>query len=133
MTGNVVLDLAISVAGIVILVGLARIIFAGAGTLIDQSSAERRLVFDEPDFAPVAWAIDQTAGVALARNDAEEIALVFAHGDGLATRRIAAHDANVHYAEGRLTIDRADHTSRSASVAMTPDEAEVWLACVDAR
>ena len=131
MTGNVLLDLVISIVGIIILVGLARVMFSDAGPFIDQASAVQRLAFDEPDFSPVAWAVDQTAGVALARNNTNEIAVVFAHGDGLATRRIAAQDAKVQYVQERLTIDRADHTSKSASVAMARDEAQVWLDCLN--
>jgi len=127
LTGNTLLDLAISVAGVALLVGLAWAIFRGGSLKFDRAAAADRLAFDEPDFAPVDWIIDENSRVALARNAAGELALVVAHGDGLVTRRLAPGDDRANYADGFLTIARVDHTSRAARLPLPENEAAVWL------
>ena len=121
------MDLAISVIGIAILVGLARIVFAKPASPLTAASAADRLAFDEPDFGPVAWALDLSNGAALARNNAGELAIVTAHGDGLVTRRFAKGVARGDFADGRLIIHSTDHTWRDVVIEMSADEARAWL------
>jgi len=127
LTGNALIDLAISLTGIAILVGLARVIFGAAQQPLNTGSAVGRLAFDEPDFAPVEWVVDEAAGAAIARNGAGEIALIKAVGDGLATRRAkagtfsCAHDGKV------LTIAPPDLTFGGVTVtAANEAEAMQW-------
>lgn len=127
MTGNVVIDLAISLVGAAILVGLARLIFGDTKSSLNAAKAAERLSFDEPDFQPVDWLIDESAKAALARNGAGEIAIIVAHGDGLVTRRVGAGRARAAYADGRLTVDPVDHTTSRAGFATDSETARIWL------
>lgn len=128
MTGNVVIDLAISLTGVVILVALARVIFGKVDAPFALDAVRERLAFDEPDFKAVDWLIDESAKAALARNEAGEIAIVTAHGDGLVTRRIAAGRMRAHYGEGKLTVDPVDHTTGRAHFVTDGETARAWLA-----
>lgn len=127
MTGNVVIDLAVSLVGVAILVGLARLVFGKIEPSIDREKAAERLAFDEPDFHPVDWLLDESARAALVRNEAGEIAIIVAHGDGLVTRRVGAGRAHAAYADGRLTVDPVDHTTGRASFATDGETARIWL------
>jgi hypothetical protein len=133
LTGNVLIDLAISLAGIAILIGLARIIFGASLPSLDAANAAERLLFDEPDFHPIDWLVDEDSGAALARNGSGEIALVVAHGDGLVTRRYPAGAAPLAYEDGRLCIARTDHTFRNVNIAAGVADAASWLDAAGAR
>jgi len=127
LTGNVLIDLAISLTGIAILVGLARAIFGSAQQPLNAASAASRLAFDEPDFAPVAWVVDEAAGAAIARNGAGEIALIKAAGDGLATRRAKAGAFSCAHSGAVLTIASPDLTFGGVTVtAANEAEAMQW-------
>lgn len=128
-----IIDLAISLAGIAILIGLARVIFGAVRPSLDAARAAERLSFDEPDFHPIGWLVDEETGAALARNGAGEIALVVAHGDGLVTRRYPAGAAPLTYENGRLCIARTDHTFRKVNIATGEAEAASWLDEAGAR
>ena len=130
MTGNLYIDLAISVAGIAVLVALARVMFANVDVEISEQAAVERLAFDEPDFVPGDWLIDKGNGVALARNTDGEIAIIKAMGDGLLTRRLPASEAHAVYENGVLTIAAADHTFRPAVIKIDKTEAAVWFDCL---
>jgi len=127
LTGNVLIDLAISLTGIAILVGLSRLIFGKSAEPLSQRRAANRLAFDEPDFAPVAWVVDVTAGAAIARNGAGEIALIKAAGDGLATRRAGAGAFSCAREGAVLTIAPPDLTYGGVTVtAANEAEAMQW-------
>ncbi len=132
MTGNVVIDLAISLTGVAILVVLARLIFGKVDTPFGLDSVRERLAFDEPDFQAVDWLIDEGAKAALARNEAGEMAIVTAHGDGLVTRRIAAGRMRAHYGDGKITVDPVDHTTGRTHFAADSETARAWLAHLQA-
>ncbi len=125
MTGNAILDLAISIAGVSLLVLLARLIFGHGGRGIDRAAAAERLSFDEPDFEPIDWLIGE--GAALARNDAGELAVVMVHGDGLVTRRLGAASPAPIYRDGALTSPRPDGTAREVHFTLPEDQAAAWL------
>ena len=130
MTGNLYIDLAISVVGIAVLVALARLMFANADIEISEQAAAERLAFDEPDFEPVGWLVDRKSNVALARNAGGEIAVIKAMGDGLVTRRLQIGDADATYNDGALAIGAADHTSRPAVLRVNKNEAQDWFDCL---
>ncbi len=88
MTGNYVIDLLISVAGIAILVGFSFLLGAMKSAIVDLASASDRLSFDEPDFRASRWMVGADGKAAAAVSaDGRETALVFSVGDGLASRR----------------------------------------------
>ena len=136
MTGNTVLDLIISVAGVTLLVLLARMLFGGGALVFNKAAVEDRLCFDEPDFSPADWIIDEAARAALARNENNEVALIVANGDGLAIRRFQSPDAlSARYANGVLSLTPHDHTSRKVTLSAPdieaqPLEGRQWLDCL---
>ncbi len=125
MTGNPILDLVISIAGVSFLVLLARLIFGPGGRNIDHAAAAERLGFDEPDFDPTDWLIGEDA--ALARNTAGELAVVIVHGDGLVTRRLGAAAPAPFCKDGVLTVPRADNTAREVHFTLPESQAAPWL------
>jgi len=127
MTGNILIDLAISVVAIAILVGLSRLMFPAAAADFGQRPAAARLAFDEPDFAPVRWALDRASGVAIADNGAGEFALVRVKGGALLTRRLWAGAVTVQYRDGYLCIDLHDMTIRPVRMIMDAAEGAVWV------
>lgn len=126
MTGNIYLDLAISLAGVLALIGLARLIFGPGDPPFTAAAAAERLNFDEPDFAPSDWLTDEKQRAALARNSEGELALVIAIGDGLVTRRFPAGYAVILSDDGRLTLPRPDHTSKTVTFTLCAEEMRVW-------
>jgi len=127
LTGNVVIDLAISAIGIALIVAIAWSAFRPVELLLSEEKAAARLAFDEPDFNPVEWILSEKQDAALARNQNEEIALVLVHGDRLASRRFPPGAAPTHYENGSLMLNRADHTTRSAAFSLMADNATLWL------
>lgn len=89
MTGNLYLDLAISLAGVAVLVAVSWLLGAWRSIPLDEAKARDRLAFDEPDFIVGDWLFgaDGKSAVAVSQ-DGGELALVRSLGDGLATRRI---------------------------------------------
>jgi hypothetical protein len=99
VTGDPALDLALSLFGVLALVGAAYLLGATRTAAVTLEAAAERLAFDEPDFAVGDWLIDGAGRAAAAMSrDGREIALVFALGDGLATRRLS---------RGRVVAERA--------------------------
>ena len=89
MTGDPLLDLAISLVGTALLVGLSLALGAWRNVRVEETSATERLAFDEPDFQPMAWLVSDDGRAAAAVDSAgRDYALVFAVGDSLATRRL---------------------------------------------
>ena len=127
MTGNVLIDLAISISGVILLVGIARLIFGGRGASLTVSAAADRLAFDEPDFEPAAWLAD--AGGAIAVNAAGEAALVRPLGDDLVTRRLMLADLRWRCEGARLIVEGPDHGfSGFAVTASSEEDAKAWAA-----
>lgn len=94
MTGSLVLDLLISLAGVGVLVAVSFFLGGWKSARVDEAAARERLAFDEPDFVPGDWLIGADGkGAAVLSADGREAAFVFALGDGLATRRMARASA----------------------------------------
>ena len=89
MTGNLYLDLAISLGGVAILVAVSFALGAWRSATLDEAAARDRLAFDEPDFVVGEWLFgaDGKAAVAVSQ-DGRELGLLRLLGDGLATRRL---------------------------------------------
>lgn len=133
MTGNLYIDLAVSLGGILFVVALIRFMFADADVEISEQLAIDRLKFDEPDFEPAAWLIDDQAKIALARSDSGEIAVVKAMGGDFITRRFARGVAIASIQNNMLTIEPTDHTWRAVSLNVSEVDAAQWLGCFKKR
>ena len=127
MTGNTLIDLAISIGGVILLVGLARLIFGLQGAALTEAAAADRLAFDEPDFEPAEWLISGTGAIAV--NQAGEAALIKPLGDGLVSRRFSVKDLRWRRDGLRLTIEAPDHAFSTLMVnAGSEEEAQRWAA-----
>lgn len=129
MTGHLVLDLAISLGGIVLLVALSYTLGAFRTVTVTEETARERLAFDEPDFRPSEWFVgaDQKSAAVLSQGGAET-ALVFAVGDGLATRRFRQGSVSVEH-EGTDVLFILGEPSRRAVRLKAVDgtAAERWV------
>lgn len=130
MTGNVLIDLAISISGVILLVGLARLIFGPRDITLNLARATERLEFDEPDFNPVHWLVCESGAVCV--NDAGEAAFVAPLGDGLVTRRFRLKDMRWRREGVRLIAETQDNAFASFAVSAA-DEAEArgWAGLLD--
>lgn len=124
MTGNLVLDLVISLAGVAVLVGVAALLGATRTMTLDRASAAERLAFDEPDFVAAEWILSADGRSAFALSaDGREGAAVFVLGDSLGTRRFAVGRHAVRADGSRLILSTGDVTMRRVAV-VAPDAAE---------
>ena len=132
MTGNLLIDSAISIFAIALMVLAARLAFGKPSAVVSLAAAEDRLAFDEPDFAPVDWLVDTDANGALARNERGEVAILFARGDGIVTRRFAAGAVKAGIAGNSLVISRIDHVTPELSLQLSEGRsAEAWMSLFD--
>lgn len=129
MATGLVLELALSLLGVAILVGVSYWFGAWRSASVTLENAADRLAFDEPDFQAGEWLLgaDGRSAAALSA-DRGEIALVFALGDGLATRRLARKTARLSR-DGAGVVFLLGEPSRRAVrlVATDPAGAEQWL------
>ncbi len=95
MTGNLLIDSAISLGVIAVLVLAARLAFRAPSPPLDVARASERLAFDEPDFAPTRWLVDAGGRAALAEGANGDFAVVCRLGIDLVTRRFPAGAAAV--------------------------------------
>ncbi len=82
--------------------------FRAPPAVVDESAAQSRLAFDEPDFQPLAWLFDGEGRAALAEGADGDFALVFRLGADLVTRRFPAGVASATAKEGALIVRPAD-------------------------
>lgn len=128
MTGNLFLDLAISLAGVAVLVGASYLLGGWRSVSIDEAAARDRLAFDEPDFTPGEWLFgaDGRAAAALSE-DGREAAFVFSVGDDLSTRRMRCGDVPVDASGPTLTAHLRDPSKWALNIAAgSPEEAARW-------
>lgn len=128
MTGNLFLDLAISFAGVAVLVAVSYLLGGWRSAPVDEAAARDRLAFDEPDFNPGAWLFgaDGKAAAALSE-DGREAAFVFSVGDGLSTRRARCGEVAVEAAGRTLTARLRDPSKWALKLsAGSPEEAARW-------
>lgn len=121
--------MAISVSGIAILVAVAWMLGATRSVSVEPDRAAERLRFDEPDFAVSEWfwGDDRKSAAALSA-DGEELAIIFALGDSLATRRLksakikaATSGSVVIFKIGELSVGRFRLKAKDEA------EAQAWL------
>lgn len=113
MTGDLSLDLLISVAAIALMVGISWVMGAWRNVRVDEASAAERLAFDEPDFVPVRWMVGADGKAAAALSENGEAAFVFAVGDSLATRRFGPGACRIGR-EGEAVVARLADPSKPA-------------------
>jgi hypothetical protein len=129
VTGNLVADLAISFAGILVLVGISYFLGGLRSKVVTADAAIERLSFDEPDFEPGFIMVGADGkSAAVVSSNSSETALVFAVGDGFATRRFR-HGAISLEKHGDRIEFRLNELSRRAVLLQAPDSksAEEWL------
>ena len=124
MTGNLLLDLALSAGGVLLLLALSWALGAWKSTPVDEAAARDRLAFDEPDFAvsDIFVAADGRTAAAVSTNGAEA-AVVFQVGDRTATRRFPVGSRPVATEGGTITV-RLGEISRPNLPLVAADAAE---------
>ncbi len=129
MPTGLLLELALSLAGVGLLVAVSWMLGAWRSVEVTADEAAGRLAFDEPDLAVKEWLIgaDGKSAAALSA-DGAEIALVFALGDSLATRRLKRPEARVEQRGAALLFVLGEMSRRAVTLA-APDEptARRWL------
>jgi hypothetical protein len=100
---------------------------------LDRALVLRRLDEDLPDFAVAETSIDADAATALAMADDGALALIFAAGDKVVVRPLAAHDIRRVAQEGRdgdmrLVIDTGEFTHGRFALRLPAAEAARWQA-----
>ncbi|MCA8889228.1 MAG: hypothetical protein KDA46_10390 [Parvularculaceae bacterium] len=135
MTGNLYLDLAISLVGVGLVVLISYFLGAWRSVKVTEAAAADRLAFDEPDFAPERWMIGVDGAVAAALAKAGgEIALVFSLGDRLVSRRLPALAVKCSARDGTLVFELGEPSKRAIRlVAASSQQAGEWaraLGCI---
>lgn len=129
MTGNLILDLVISVGGIIIVVAISWALGAARLSRVTEADVIERAAFDEPDFDPSEWLVgkDGMAALAVAKNG--ESLIAFRVGDRIATRRFAAGAAPAN-ADGPTVVFRLADPGAPAVRIRTADanKAKQWAA-----
>ncbi len=129
MTGNLILDLVISVGGIVVVVAVSWALGAGRLSPMSEAEAIERAAFDEPDFGPAKWLLGEDGRAAVGIADDGESLIAFRVGDRIATRRFAPRAAPVSVEGGALVFRPADPGAPAVSVrAGDTGEASAWAA-----
>lgn len=105
MTGNLLLDTLISLGAIAAMVAAVFVAFGNAGAALDEATARERLDFDEPDFEPIAFLMDEKGRAILAEGKAGDFAVVRSLGADLITRRFSAGTVKTDQSDGGLGID----------------------------
>lgn len=129
MPKSVLIEIALSLAGVGLLVGVSWLLGAWRSATVTRPDAAERLSFDEPDLRIAEWflSVDGRSAAALS-TDGSEIALVFALGDCLATRRLGRQTISVEQRGATLRFILGE-PSRRAVALLAPDEstARGWL------
>lgn len=129
MTGNVAIDLAISLAGILVLVGVSYLLGGWRTATVTAEAAIARLRLDEPDFAPGEWMVGADGRCAAAvSGDRREIALVFAVGDKFASRRFRRGAVSIEKQAAAIIFRMKEPSLRLVRlIAPDPASLEGWL------
>ena len=112
MTGNFIIDNAISAAGIAFVVLIVFLLFRPRPARLDEGRARARIAIDEPDFSIASMLLSADGRVALGRSDEEAFVVVACVGDSLITRRFRAGDAVVVSEGDALIVKLPDMTVR---------------------
>ncbi len=122
MTGNLVLDSAVSLAAIGLMVLLAWAMFRAPSNPVTEVEARERLALDEPDFRPIGWLFDRDGASVLIEGAGGDYALVSRLGLDLVTRRFDPATMKATEESGVLTIRPGDPGSRAIRL-VSPDAA----------
>ncbi|MGJ8563062.1 MAG: hypothetical protein ACSHXY_05865 [Alphaproteobacteria bacterium] len=116
---------------VIILAALCQLFFRSAKSDMTEEKLANRLKYDEPDFHPVEWIIDEKNGKALTRNSQGEIALMQTAGANLVVRRMLGATLKSQHNDRELILSSSDHTFRSLKItASTETEAGKWAALI---
>jgi hypothetical protein len=127
VTGNLALDLLISAAGVGLIVAVSAALGGLRSITLDEAAARARLALDEPDFRPTEIFIGADGKAAAAIGADGEAALLFALGDGLATRRLAIGAFAVAASGPAVDILLRDPSKRRLRlVAASAEAAAAW-------
>lgn len=103
------IEIAISAAVTAALIAISYFLGAWRSVSVDESSARDRIAFDEPDFHVGAILVGSDGKAAIALDEGRgEGALVFALGDGVATRRFKLGSLSATAEKSTLTIALRD-------------------------
>lgn len=129
MSRELLIELAVSIAGVAILVAVSWLLGAMKSIAVTEEAAKDRLAFDEPDFDAAEWffGADGKSAAAIS-GDGSETALVFVLGDGLGTRRFR-HGAVSIERHGAVIIFRTGEPALRSVKLAAPDaaDAEQWV------
>jgi hypothetical protein len=129
LTGDPILDLAVSLGGVLAIVALTFALGAFRSATVTLEAAADRLAFDEPDFSVGDWMIGADGKAAAAVSaDRAETALVIATGDGLASRRFRHGAVGLEKVGAAIRL-KVGEPSLGAVTLAAGDEAtaEQWL------
>jgi hypothetical protein len=121
MTGNLVLDLVISLGGVAVLVAVSGMLGGWRSLKVDEAAARDRLAFDEQDFVARDLLLSRDGKAAAALSN-EEAVFLFPLGDSLATRRTRLGAVRVAV-EGASVIAALGDVSKAKLKLAAPDEA----------
>lgn len=129
MPTSLLLELALSLAGVGLLVAVSWMLGGWRGVRVTEETAAERLAFDEPDFRAGGWFVGADGASAAALSaDGAEIALVFALGDSIATRRLARAKARIGRIGPALRFVLAEPSRNSVTLKAVDDAvAAHWL------
>ncbi len=126
MTGNILLDLLISLAGIIFLAGMASWLFPLGATGLSEDVVSQYLKLEEPDFhlADLFLSSDRKVLLAISQNRQEIIVLISRRGDKVHRRsHVDAVDMKV-LSDKELKIGFKDITF--ADVIVRSDASKDW-------
>jgi hypothetical protein len=120
-----VLQLAISLAGVALMVGLSWALFGlRDAPIADADTVRASLARDVPGFRAGRFALSRDAGAALVEDAADgAVYLAVARGDSLVTRKLARGTKLARDGD-RLTLDLRDFTLKRAALEL--DDAAWW-------
>lgn len=134
MTGDILLDLAISLGGIAALVAASWLLGGWRTAWASLEAARERLAFDEPDFAPADWCVGVDGKAAAAIDAGGALAVVFVVGDSLATRRLAPGAVDARVDGSSVVVRLGDISRRDVRLAAADErEARAWLGRLGGR
>ena len=121
--------MAISLAGVLVLVLVSFLLGGLKSAAVTREAAAERLAFDEPDFRAAEWMVGADGKAAATVSiDGAEAALIFAIGDGLASRRFRRGGVALRRDGSTLLIDTREPSLWGLKL-KAPDEASAaeWL------
>ncbi len=125
MTGDPLTDLLISIGGIIVMVLIARLVFPSPSIKVTQDVALDRISFEEPDFKPVSWLIDDAGRAAIVEGAGGEFILVERLGLDVLLRRFQAGVAKASEVDHALVVKLPDVTLPKAVI--TNVDASQWV------